>query len=408
LAKNREKRRTEAGRNPYDRTVEEADDINRLIAELNSGAPRPETAAGETDEEPSSKAPDGRLEGWLAQLVARRGSDLLLVADAPPAVRRDGDFEFLDADRLTGPEIERAVLPALSAAARRAYKEKWNADGSLRRGAQRFRVNLHRERGRAAAAIRALPAEPPTLSSLGLPDEVGRLARLPRGLVLVTGPTGSGKTTTLAALVGEINRSSARHVVTIEDPIEYEHAHRSSVVEQVEIGTDAPDFASALRAALRQAPDVLVIGEMRDPETMSIALAAAETGHLVLSTLHSSDTAGAVARLADSFPPERQGTVRQEIAMSIAAILSQHLLPRADGRGRVVAVELLLATDGARQHIRKNALHHLHQEIAIGRRIGATSLEQSLARLVKEGLVAPDEARARAPHAEEFDSFLRG
>jgi twitching motility protein PilT len=388
--------------------VEEADDINRLIAELNSGAPRPETTAGETDEEPGPKAPDGRLEGWLAELVARRGSDLLLVADAPPAVRRDADFQFLDADRLTGPEIERAVLPALSAAARRAYRERWNADGSFRRGAQRFRVNLHRERGRAAAAIRALPAEPPTLSSLGLPDEVARLARLPRGLVLVTGPTGSGKTTTLAALVGEINRSSARHVVTIEDPIEYEHAHRSSVVEQVEIGTDAPDFASALRAALRQAPDVLVIGEMRDPETMSIALAAAETGHLVLSTLHSSDTAGAVARLADSFPPERQGTVRQEIAMSVAAILSQHLLPRADGRGRVVAVELLLATDGARQHIRKNALHHLHQEIAIGRRIGAMSLEQSLARLVKEGLVAPDEARQRAPHPEEFDSYVRG
>ena len=388
--------------------MEEADDINRLIAELNSGAPRLETGSGDVEETPSEHAPDGRLDAWLAQLVSRRGSDLLLVADAPPAVRRDGDFQFLDADRLTGPEIERAVLPALSGAARRAYKEKWNADGSLKRGAQRFRVNLHRERGRAAAAIRALPAEPPTLSSLGLPDEVARLARLPRGLVLVTGPTGSGKTTTLAAMVGEINRGSARHVVTIEDPIEYEHAHRSSVVEQIEIGIDAPDFASALRAALRQAPDVLVIGEMRDPETMSIALAAAETGHLVLSTLHSSDTAGAVARLADSFPPERQATVRQEIAMSIAAILSQHLLPRSDGRGRVVAVELLLATDGARQHIRKNALHHLHQEIAIGRKIGATSLEQSLARLVKEGLVTAEEARPRAPHPEEFDSFVRG
>jgi twitching motility protein PilT len=385
--------------------VEEADDINRLIAELNSGAPRLENGSGDVEETASEHATDGKLEAWLAQLVARRGSDLLLVADAPPAIRRDGDFQFLDADKLTGPEIERAVLPALSGAARRAYKEKWNADGSLKRGAQRFRVNLHRERGRAAAAIRALPAEPPTLSSLGLPDEVARLARLPRGLVLVTGPTGSGKTTTLAAMVGEINRSSARHVVTIEDPIEYEHAHRSSVVEQIEIGIDAPDFASALRAALRQAPDVLVIGEMRDPETMSIALAAAETGHLVLSTLHSSDTAGAVARLADSFPPERQATVRQEIAMSI---VSQHLLPRSDGRGRVVAVELLLATDGARQHIRKNALHHLHQEIAIGRKIGATSLEQSLARLVKEGLVAADEARARAPHPEEFDSYVRG
>ncbi|HKB70653.1 MAG TPA: PilT/PilU family type 4a pilus ATPase [Thermoanaerobaculia bacterium] len=397
--------------------MEDAEDINRLIAELNAEAAPREKAdeTGSEDFEISSGAaidvsPGGdlRLDGWLAQLVARKGSDLLLVADAPPAVRRDADFQFLDAERLSGPEIERAVLPALSAPARRAYRERWNADASLRRGGQRFRVNLHRERGRAAAAIRALPAEPPSFAALGLPEEVARLAHLARGLVLVTGPTGSGKTTTLAALVAEINRSSARHVVTIEDPIEYEHAHRKSVIEQIEIGVDAPDFASALRASLRQAPDVLVIGEMRDPETMAIALAAAETGHLVLSTLHSSDTAGAVARLADSFPPERQATVRQEIAMAVAAILSQHLLPRADAKGRVVAIELLLATDGARQHIRKNALHHLHQEIAIARKFGAVSLEQSLAKLAKAGLVAADEARARAPHAEEFDSFTRG
>ncbi len=388
--------------------MEDPEDLNRLIAELNAGGPAPDLESDAGDDADAPATTNVRLDGWLAQLVARKGSDLLLVADAPPAVRRDGAFQFLDSEKLSGADIERAVLPSLAPAARRAYREKWNADASLRRNGQRFRLNLHRERGRAAAAIRALPAEPPSFAALGLPEDVARLAHLPRGLVLVTGPTGSGKTTTLAALVAEINRSSARHIVTIEDPIEYEHAHRNSVIEQVEIGADAPDFASALRAALRQAPDVLVIGEMRDPETMSIALAAAETGHLVLSTLHSSDTAGAVARLADSFPPERQATVRQEIAMSIAAILSQHLLPRADGKGRIVAVELLLATDGARQQIRKNALHHLHQEIAIGRKIGAISLEQSLARLVKGGLVAPDEARARAPHAEEFDSFLRG
>ena len=404
--------------------MDEAEDINRLIAELNSGASPEAQARDSDDRDPAadedetvvSPAADPdissvgaqRLDGWLGQLVARKGSDLLLVAAAPPAVRRDADFQFLDAEKLTGTEIERAVLAAIPAAARRAYRDRSNADASLRRGGQRFRLNLHRERGRAAAAIRALPAEPPSFSALGLPEEVARLAHLPRGLVLVTGPTGSGKTTTLAALVAEINRGSARHVVTIEDPIEYEHAHRRSVIEQIEIGVDAPDFASALRAALRQAPDVIVIGEMRDPETMAIALAAAETGHLVLSTLHSSDTAGAVARLADSFPPERQATVRQEIAMAVAAILSQHLLPRIDGKGRVVAIELLLATDGARQHIRKNALHHLHQEIAIARKIGAVSLEQSLAKLAKAGVVAADEARGRAPHPEEFDSFLRG
>ncbi|HWC65748.1 MAG TPA: PilT/PilU family type 4a pilus ATPase [Thermoanaerobaculia bacterium] len=398
--------------------MDDADDINRLIAEINArpGAERePDEAAEAEPDEPAADADagaafpaDSRLDGWLTQLVARKGSDLLLVADAPPAVRRDADLQFLEGEKLSGPEIERAVLPALSASSRRAYRERWNADASLRRGGRRFRVNLHRERGRAAAAIRALPAEPPSFAALGLPDEVARLAHLARGLVLVTGPTGSGKTTTLAALVAEINRSTARHVVTIEDPIEYEHAHRRAVIEQVEIGVDAPDFASALRAALRQAPDVIVIGEMRDSETMAIALAAAETGHLVLSTLHSSDTAGAVARLADSFPPERQATVRQEIAMAIAAIVSQHLLPRADGKGRALAIELLLATDGARQHIRKNALHHLHQEIAIARKLGAVSLEQSLAKLAKAGIVSAEDARSRAPHPEEFDSFLRG
>ena len=377
--------------------MDEVQDLNELIRELNSDRP-PDSGA-------SSAA---RLEGWLQTLVERGGSDLLLVAGAPPSLRLDGSLTPLPGAPLAGDEIEEAVLPALSSAARTRYARDSVADVSYKvRGLGRFRLNLHRERGRAAAAIRALPSEPPRLASLGLPPGAEALTRLPRGLVLVGGPTGSGKTTTLAALVAEINRSSARHVVTIEDPIEYEHAHRRSVIEQVEIGVDAPDFASALRAALRQAPDVIVIGEMRDSETMAIALAAAETGHLVLSTLHSSDTAGAVARLADSFPPERQATVRQEIAMAVAAILSQHLLPRADGKGRVVAIELLLATDGARQHIRKNALHHLHQEIAIARKIGAVSLEQSLAKLAKSGVVAADEARGRAPHPEEFDSFLR-
>ena len=195
------------------------------------------------------------------------------------------------------------------------------------------------------------------------------LTRLPRGLVLVGGPTGSGKTTTLAALVEEINRRDARHIVTIEDPVEYEHPHRSSLVEQIEIGVDAPDFPTALRAALRQAPDVIVVGEMRDPETMRIALAAAETGHLVFSTVHTSDVASTVSRVADSFPAERQNTIRQELSMSLAAVLTQTLLPRKGG-GRAAAAELLFVGYGARQHIRKNALQHLHQEIAITRKPG--------------------------------------
>jgi twitching motility protein PilT len=222
--------------------------------------------------------------------------------------------------------------------------------------------------------------------------------------VLVGGPTGSGKTTTLAAIVEEINRRDARHIVTIEDPIEYEHQHSGCLIEQVEIGVDAPDFPTALRAAVRQAPDVIVVGEMRDPETMRIALAAAETGHLVLSTLHTTDVASSVSRIADSFPPERQNTIRQELAMAVAAVLTQTLLPRHGG-GLVPAVELLMVGYGARQHIRKNALQHLHQEITITRKHGSFTLEESLARLVKEGVVDWRDAQTRAVHVEEFEQL---
>ena len=225
--------------------------------------------------------------------------------------------------------------------------------------------------------------------------------------MLVGGPTGSGKSTTLAAIVDEINRREARHVVTIEDPMEYEHAHRQSLVEQVEIGIDAPDFPTALRAALRQAPDVIVVGEMRDPETMRIALSAAETGHLVLSSVHTTDVASTVSRVADSFPLERQNTIRQELSMGLAAMMTQQLLPRTGG-GRVPAAELLMVGYGARQHIRKNALQHLHQEITITRKHGSITLEESLAGLVRAGLVDYREAQPRAGHPEEFERALGG
>lgn len=376
--------------------MDEVQDLNELIRELNSDRP-PESGG-------SSAA---RLEGWLQTLVERGGSDLLLVAGAPPSLRLDGSLTPLPGAPLSGDEIEEAVLPALSSAARSRYARDSVADVSYKvRGIGRFRLNLHRERGRAAAAIRALPSEPPRLASLGLPPGAEALTRLPRGLVLVGGPTGSGKTTTLAALVEEINRRDARHIVTIEDPVEYEHPHRSSLVEQVEIGVDAPDFPSALRSAMRQAPDVVVVGEMRDPETMRIALAAAETGHLVLSTVHTTDIASAVSRIADSFPAERQNTIRQELSMALAAVLTQTLLPKKGG-GRVAAAELLLVSYGTRQHIRKNALQHLHQEIVLTKKQGSITLEESLARLAKDGLVEVEEARARAAHPEEFENHLR-
>lgn len=373
----------------------EAEDLNALIRELNTGLREP--GAGETE----------RLDGWLSTLKERSGSDLLLVAAAPASIRVDGRMIALSEAPLSGEEIEEAVLPSLSSQARSRYLQEGIADGSYKiRGHGRYRINLHRERGRAAATVRALPSEPPRLASLGLPPGVEALTRLPRGLVLIGGPTGSGKTTTLAALVEEINRREARHIVTIEDPIEYEHPHRASLIEQVEIGADAPDFPTALRAAMRQAPDVLVVGEMRDPETMRIALAAAETGHLVFSTVHTTDAASTVSRVADSFPLERQNTIRQELSMALAALLTQTLLPRRGG-GRVAAAELLFVSYGARQHIRKNALQHLHQEIALTRKQGSITLEESLARLAREGLVEPEEARARAAHPEEFENYLR-
>jgi len=370
------------------------DDIDRLILELNATS-APGQGAGDL----------ARIERWLRLLSSRNGSDLLLVAGAPPSIRVDGRVQPLAEGPLDGVDIEDAVLAALPPHARRIYRDAHIVDASFRiGGVGRFRINLHRERGRAAAAVRLLPQRVPRLNTLGLPPSVDLLAQLPRGLVLIGGPTGSGKTTTLAALVDAINRREARHIVTIEDPIEYEHQHLGCVIEQVEIGIDAPDFPTALRAAVRQAPDVIVVGEMRDPETMRIALAAAETGHLVLSTLHTTDVASTVSRIADSFPSERQNTIRQELAMAVAAVMTQTLLARIGG-GIVPAAELLMVSYGARQHIRRNALQHLHQEITITRRNGSFTFEESLARLVKDGLVDWREAHARAAHVDEFEQL---
>ncbi len=308
---------------------------------------------------------------------------------------------------MDGTEIEDAVHAALTPHGQQLYRETQIADSSYRVAKLgRFRINLHRERGQAAAAIRALPSKIPVLADLHLPANIESLARLSRGLVLIGGPAGAGKSTTLAALIHEINGREARHIVTIEDPIEYEHTHLRSLVEQVEIGTDAPDFPTALRAALRQAPDVVVVGEMRDPETMHIAMAAAETGHLVFSTLHTTDVASTVSRIADSFPPERQNTIRQEMAMALTAVLTQLLLPSKKG-GRVPAAELLVFGYGARQHIRRNALQHLHQEITITKKAGSFSLEESLAHLVAQGHIDRETAMLSAIHPDDLEIFLK-
>jgi twitching motility protein PilT len=349
-----------------------------------------------------------QLDSWLQELVLRNGSDLLLVSGSAAAIRVEGVLIGIAPDPLTGEEIEAAVLPAIAPHAHEDYQRNGIADSSYRiPGFGRFRINLHRERGRAAATLRALPSKVPALSDLRLPPGVGALAKLQRGLVIVGGATGSGKTTTLAGLVNEINLHEARHIVTIEDPIEYEHTHNRSLIEQVEIGIDAPDFPTALRAAMRQAPDVIVVGEMRDPETVRIALAAAETGHLVFTTLHTTDAASTVSRIADSFPQERQHTIRAEMAMALAGMLTQMLIPRKNG-GRMPVAELLMVGYGARAHIRKNALQHLHQEITITRKQGSFTLEESLAQLVFQNELSREDAMTRSMHPDDLDTLLKG
>jgi twitching motility protein PilT len=372
-------------------------------------APKIELVRESDDHEVKVTAPSDRvrLDHWLSTLVERAGSDLLLVPGVPACICLEGEVLNIEARPLSGPEIESSVTPALTPHALRLYQETGIADSSYRiAGVGRFRINLHRERGRAAASIRALPTKIPSLQDLHLPPGVEALARLPRGLVLIGGPAGSGKSTTMAALIHEINRREARHILTIEDPIEYEHSHLRSVVEQVEIGVDAPDFPTALRAALRQAPDILVVGEMRDPETMRIAVAAAETGHLVFSTLHTTDVASTISRISDSFPTERQNTIRQELAMALAAVLTQILLPSKLG-GRVPAAEMLLVGYGARQHIRRNAIQHLHQEITMTKKTGSFSLEESLTDLLARGHIGREDALLYAVHPDDLDAMVK-
>jgi twitching motility protein PilT len=375
------------------------DDLDRLVSELNLLTPASPLAAG-------ASGSSSVLAAWLARVREADGSDLLLVAGTPPVMRATGRLSRLSNDPLSSEEIEAAALPLVTPRLQERYRAGDSVDLAFRIGSLgRFRMNLHRERGRTAAAIRALPMRIPRLSELHFSHDIGLLATLPRGLVLIGGPTGSGKTTTLAALIAAINDRESRHIITVEDPIEYDHPHGRSVIEQVEIGIDARDFPTALRAAVRQAPDVIVVGEMRDPETMRIALQAAETGHLVFATLHTTDVAAAVSRIADGFPSERQNAVRQELAMAIAAVLTQTLVPARTG-GVVPVAELLMVSYGARQHIRKNALQHLNQEITITRKAGSFTFEESLARFVQSGALERNDAMLRAAHPEELESLL--
>jgi twitching motility protein PilT len=408
-------------------------ELDRLVQELNSQnpptpsdtgmpegeAPQPPPGAAEDLDRPGrARVEEGEaLDHLLLELSRQQASDLLLLAGMPPVFRVDGRLVKAQAEPLDGEELAQMFKPHLGSRARRDLDERGSADFPLRFSpgreldeggpARRFRVNLHRQRGQLAAAIRALPLEIPTLAGLNLPPLLGELIKPSRGLVLLCGPTGSGKTTTLAALVGEINRSRTAHIITIEDPVEYEHRSIKSVVEHIEIGRDARSFPEALRAALRQDPDVILVGEMRDLETVTTALTAAETGHLILSTLHTNDAAQAVHRVVDVFPPTQQAQIRHQLALSLHAIVVQQLVPRADGRGRVPAVELLLGTYPVRHHIRSDNLQKLYNEITLGKRSGMMSMEESLSQLALQGIIDTEEAQVRASHPDELASHLR-
>lgn len=377
-----------------------ADDLDKLLGELDAQIDSSAMQLSAADS-PST------FTDWVEAVARSRGSDLFLVSGTTPMMKIDGKLVPLAQVSLTPDLIEAVVLPVLDPAAIDRYRSSGIVDASVRiSGIGRFRINLHHERRRPAAAIRVLPNRVPGFNELRLPPEVQQLASLNSGLVLIGGATGSGKTTTMAAVINAINERDAKHIITVEDPIEYEHANAKSLIEHIEIGVDAPDFPTALRAAVRQAPDIIVIGEMRDPESMRIALSAAETGHLVFSSVHTLDIAATVGRISDSFPNERQNTIRQELSHALTAVVTQHLLPAKAG-GRIPAAEVLIVSYGARQHIRKNALQHLHQEITITKKLGSLTIEESLARLVKSDLVTATEASLRSRHPDELEGQLR-
>jgi len=349
-----------------------------------------------------------KLTRFFEEMVRQNGSDLLLLPGALPIIRVNGRLKAIAKEELGESEVERLLVPRLNPTLRRYLAEEGTADFSLRLASAedggsswRLRLNLQRSRGRMVAGIRLLPNRIPSLKELHLPDTLTNFVERDRGLILVSGPTGSGKTTTLATLVDYLNHRKCRHIISIEDPVEYEHRSRNSLVEQIEVGSDTPSFATALRGALRRDPDVILVGEMRDLETISTVLTAAETGHLILSTLHTADATRAVHRIIDVFPAAQQDQVRHQLALGLGAIICQQLLPTIDGRARVPALEILEATYPVRNLIRKQQTHLLYNEMMTGG--GAMlQMEASLSKLVDRGIIDPEEARNRANRIDEI------
>jgi twitching motility protein PilT len=349
------------------------------------------------------------IDDLLENMVARGASDLHVTVGAEPTVRVMGQLERLrEFDRLMPDETQRLLYRILSTEQQKHLEIKRQIDVSYSiPGLARFRVNVYFQRESVGAAFRMIPAELKTLADLGLPKVISELGQKPRGLVLVTGPTGSGKSTTLAALIDEINESRADHIMTIEDPIEFLHRHKRCIVNQREIGPDATSFAEALRGALRQDPDVILLGEMRDLETIGTALTAAETGHLVFATLHTQDAPSTVDRLIDVFPAAQQEQVRVQIAATLQGVVTQTLLPRLDGAGRAPAVEILLPDDAVRNLIRQAKIEQVYSVMQTGTQRGMQTLEQHLAELVAHGIVSVDVAVQRSSRPEQLEGVLK-
>jgi twitching motility protein PilT len=354
---------------------------------------------------------DLRIEDLMTELVERGGSDLHLSCGQPPYGRIQGELMPLREDRLSEQTCNRLIFSILNNDQRKDLEKNWELDCSYGlKGISRFRVNVYRQRGTYAACLRALGNSIPRLETLGMPPVVEAMSRKPRGLVLVTGPTGSGKTTTLAALLDHINRSRSEHILTIEDPIEFVYQSNRSLVHQREVNHDTHSFANALRAALREDPDVILVGEMRDLETIQLAISAAETGHLVFGTLHTSSAAQTVDRMVDVFPPGQQTQVRVQLSNSLVAVFSQTLLRRdnpAPGQyGRVMAQEILINTPATANLIREGKTAQLYSQMQTGGQYGMQTLERALADLVQQNVVTRAEALIKTSRPEELQQLL--
>lgn len=350
-----------------------------------------------------------RIENLLEQVVNNKASDLHLQVGLPPMIRVDGGLNPAQgASVLTSEQVENLIFAILDDDQKQVLLKDKEFDFSFAFGdLGRFRVNAFHERGNLAAALRLIPNEILTAEQLGLPQVVNSFAEYPRGLVLVTGPTGSGKSTTLAALINKINEERSEHIITIEDPIEFTHKSKKSVIVQREVHYDTYSFSAALRSSLRQDPDVVLIGEMRDLETISAAITIAETGHLVFATLHTNSAAQSIDRMIDVFPPHQQPQVRSQLSNILMAICSQRLVPTIGG-GRVAAAEVLIATPAVRNIIREGKNHQLDAVIQTGADKGMQSMDRTLISLVRSGSVTYDEAKSFAVDLDEFERLMRG